>query len=184
MPLRLQVSPPVTVSLSQLGQGSPGITPSFGDALAEAAAVCLADQRHAAPASLHMDGAVACVATLSWNSPSAQAIRCWGDDHVTTEHGAYAIAALLVPVASGMQIIERARKGKGFDFWLGDNDDRGPLFQNKARLEVSGIRTGDESAVSARVRQKQTQIDKSRGRLPGIVVVVEFGRPLSRMLLR
>ena len=54
-------------------------------------------------------------------------------------------------------------------------------FTEKARLEVSGIRTGSNSTVSARVEQKLRQISVSSGNLPGIVVVVEFGTPLARM---
>jgi hypothetical protein len=37
-------------------------------------------------------------------------------------------------------IVERACKGTGFDYWLGDEDD--DLFQWKARLEISGILKG------------------------------------------
>jgi len=43
-------------------------------------------------------------------------------------------------------VIERSRKGTGFDYWLGSADEVGELpFQNKVRLEVSGIGKADDS---------------------------------------
>jgi len=175
---------PLNLSLDELRRGTPGITPAFGRCLADAAAVCLEDRGHMDPTSMRLDGALDATAALRWEKPDAQALRCWGDDQVATEHGAYGIAALLVEQVSKLRVIERARKGKGFDFWLGHQDDPGPLFQNRARLEVSGVRAGSESDVNARVRQKVKQIDRSRGPLPGVVVIVEFGEPRSRVALR
>lgn len=174
----------LTIALKELIAGTPGITPAFGAGLAEAAAICFNDRGHPNPASMRLDGALAATAAVHWERPNNQALRCWGDHQVTTEHGAYGIAALLVEKVSELRVIERARKGKGFDFWLGRQDDPGPLFQNRARLEVSGLRAGTESEVGGRVKQKVTQIDRSRGPLPGIVVVVDFGEPRSRLALR
>lgn len=58
-------------------------------------------------------------------------------------------------------------------------------FQNKARLEVSGIRNGDQKIIKARVREKLTQTEVSdKTRLPAYVVVVEFGRPVAEVRQR
>ena len=50
-----------------------------------------------------------------------------------------------------------------------------------ARLEVSGIRKGDERTIKTRVRQKLKQVAKSDGSLPAYIVVVEFGTPISEV---
>ena len=75
-------------------------------------------------------------------------------------------------------IVQRSRKGTGFDYWLGLKDDI--LFQHAARLEVSGIRQGNGKQVEARVSQKRKQTEQSKGlRIPAYVVVVEFGTPVA-----
>ena len=76
-----------------------------------------------------------------------------------------------------MTVIQRSFKGTGFDFWLGDSKD--PAFQRKARLEVSGLRRGSTAQVKARLELKKRQIGNTVHTLPGYVVVVEFGQPLS-----
>ena len=83
-----------------------------------------------------------------------------------------------------MTIIERSIKGKGFgfDFWLGSIDDSATLFQRKARLEVSGIRKGSETAVQTRVNMKLKQISPSDTVAPGYVAIVEFGTPRVRII--
>jgi len=124
-------------------------------------------------------GALEATAQLYWQSPDDQTRRCWADPNVATEHGACGVATLLVPEISDLTVVERSRKGTGFDYWLGEKNDEGPLFQGKARLEVSGIRTGSDSTVASRVKQKLRQTQPSDGSLPAIVVVVEFGSPQS-----
>ncbi|MEH2318575.1 hypothetical protein [Nostoc sp.] len=77
-------------------------------------------------------------------------------------------------------VIERSRKGTGFDYWLGSEEEAGELpFQNKVRLEVSGIRKADDSRVRARVKQKIEQTNPSDGTFPAYIIIVEFSRPLS-----
>lgn len=77
--------------------------------------------------------------------------------------------------------MEISRKGTGFDYWLGRKDSNALLFQNKARLEVSGIRRGDEVAIETRVRRKLKQIEPTDALLPGLVAVVEFSSPRTRV---
>jgi hypothetical protein len=58
-------------------------------------------------------------------------------------------------------------------------------FQYKARLEVSGIRFGDDAAVKSRIGQKLRQTRRSDFlRLPAYVVVVLFSRPLAQVVER
>lgn len=80
-----------------------------------------------------------------------------------------------------LTIIERSRKGTGFDYWLGNQDSTAILpFQHMARLEVSGIRKGNQSQINARVKQKTEQTGASDAEgLPAYIIVVEFSRPIS-----
>ena len=171
-----------TLSLSVLDEGTPGITPAFGASLAEAASVCLEDQKHAPGTPLRVDGGFRDTFSLFWNPATDQMRRCWADPEVATEHGAYAVATLLFASLTELTVTARSRKGTGFDYWLGPKSNRGLLFQNKARLEVSGIRNGTDSAVEARVRQKLEQTKPTDTLLPAYVVVVEFSAPRSKVI--
>lgn len=119
-----------------------------------------------------------------WGRSSPQVRACWVDADFTTEQGAYGMAALLVPALTHMVIVSRSIRGTGFDFWIGPKDDDSALFQNKSRLEVSGIRKGDGQSIQTRVRAKLKQTRRSDGLLPAVVVVVEFGEPRSRVVRR
>jgi len=85
---------------------------------------------------------------------------------------------------STLDEIERSIKGRGFDFdfWLGSISNPHQLFQRKARLEVSGIRNGSETALQSRVNIKLKQITPLDPVVPGYVSVVEFGTPRSRIV--
>jgi hypothetical protein len=88
---------------------------------------------------------------------------------------------LVVCKLLGKVVVERSRKGTGFDYWLGEED--GLLFQGKIRLEVSGILIGGGSAVSSRIKQKTHQVRREPN-LPAFVAVVEFGTPKARVVAK
>jgi len=167
------------LNLSDLGEGLPAITPAFGRALAEAGGICLESQGHVQGDQLRVSGDFEKDHTLAWPPVTDQTLRCWNDPEVATEHGAVGVAVLLAKKEVGYAVIERSRKGTGFDYWMGD--DTSFPFQNKARLEISGIRRGDASDIRARVRQKLKQTEPSDGLLPAYVIVVEFGSPLAEV---
>jgi len=81
---------------------------------------------------------------------------------------------------TGYTIVRRAKKKTGFDWWL-DND--GPLpFKTTDRMEVSGIRNGTAPQIASRLKQKLAQTRQSDSmNIPAYTVVVEFGRPLSKI---
>jgi hypothetical protein len=107
--------------------------------------------------------------------------HCYNDPERATENGAYGIAILVIRDLTGFTVVEQSRKGTGFDYWLGYEE--GPMF--KARLEVSGIRAGDESTISARVQQKVRQTKRSDSlSLPGYIVVIEFSQPRACVVSR
>ena len=60
-------------------------------------------------------------------------------------------------------VYERSRKGTGFDYWLAPKGAEKPLFQDKARLEISGVRNGDDGVVSARAAKKMKQTELNDG---------------------
>ena len=168
------------LNLNDLGNGIfPAISASRGKALAEAGGVCLESQNHKRDVRLSVRGHSNNRYSLTWPSITAQSRRTWNDPEKATEEGAEGIAALLAKKEIGYAVLQRSAKGLGFDYWIGD--DSSLPFQNKARLEVSGIRQGNDAVVKARVRQKMNQTSRSDGMLPAYIIVVEFGRPLAEV---
>ncbi len=169
--------------LSELEEGMPGMTPEGGRCLAQAASICLEDQKHTSGVQLSVDGDFSLAFRLIWDVTTDQMRRSWDDPDFTAEQGAYAIAALLISHLTGLTVFERSRKGTGIDYWLGSDGDI--LFQKKARLEVSGILRGGETEIRARLRQKKEQTKRSDGTaLPAYVIIVEFGEPSAKVVKR
>ena len=171
------------LDLNELGDGLPAITPSFGKALAEAAGVCLESQGHAVLTQITIRGHVSIEHPLVWPQVTEQTRRTWNDPDEATEYGATGIAVLLSRQELGYLVIERSVKGTGIDYWMGDESDA-LSFERKARLEISGIRSGSSSAVRDRVRQKLQQTTPSDGSLTAFVIVVEFGTPLAEVQMK
>ena len=158
----------------------PGISQRLGDSLAEAGGVCLESEGHAQGVQLTVRGDVSNRYSVRWHPVDAQARRAWGDAEEATENGAAGIAALLVEKELPYTVIRRARRGHGFDYWLGDKNKGLPVQRDAARLEVSGIRHGDGIRIRARVREKLAQMERSDDMLlPAYAIVVEFGNPLA-----
>jgi hypothetical protein len=169
------------LNLQSLSQGLPAITPAFGAAIAEAGAICLTDEGHKPGVVLEVEGEFSTQFQLDWQPVTEQTRRCWNDEEYSTEQAAYGITFLLILQLTKFTIVERSRKGTGFDYWLGTQDLATTLpFQRMARLEVSGIRQGNRSQINARVKQKTEQTDASDAQgLPAYIIVVEFSKPIS-----
>ena len=173
------------LDLNDLATGNiPAITQRLGGMLAEAAGVCLESEGHSQGVRLSIFGSSGNGYSLAWPSISAQqADDAWADAEYTTEHGAAGIAVLLAKEEIGYEVIRRSVKGTGFDYWLGDITTR--PFQDKARMEVSGIRQGNTRAFNARVSEKLNQMSRSDDmNIPGYAVVVEFGQPRAKIAKR
>ncbi len=83
----------------------------------------------------------------------------------------------------GRKLVERSAKGTGFDYWIGENESL--PFRLRTRLEVSGILRGTMAEVEQRVEQKCRQTERSDStRLDALVFVVEFSRPLAKVVKR
>lgn len=151
--------------------------------MVQAAVVCLADRGHASGARLTVDGSFTAAFAVTWAESATEAVRrFWNDLEEATQQGAYAVAILLIRAMTGYTVIERSRKGTGFDWWLGTDDN---LFQGKARLEVSGILRGSTKRVNSRLKARLEQTRRSdEGALPAYVVVVEFGTPRAKVAQR
>ena len=127
--------------------------------LAQAAVVCLTHQAHTPSVRLVVEGAFTAPFSLSWSEEVTEAKRrFWNDLEEATQQGAYAVAILLLRALTGYTVIERSRKGTGFDWWLGTEDN---LFQGKARLEVSGILRGTTRRLNSRIKARMTQTKQS-----------------------
>jgi hypothetical protein len=172
---------PQKLDLEKLCVGlSPGLSARAGAMMAEAAGVCLDDQGHAPGCLLTVEGCCECNLTLSFCSVDATRRATWNDQEEATEQGAYGVALLLLHEIEGQTVITRSRKGTGFDYWVGKED--GALFQQKARLEVSGIRHGGSANIEQRVRQKTRQAGPGRGGIQTYVAIVEYSAPLARVV--
>jgi hypothetical protein len=170
------------IHLARLSDGMPGITPAQGAAMAEAGSVCLQGEGHVGTVPMHVDGDFDRDFLLHPLAVDEQMRRSHRFESTMTEKGACGVAVLVIRELTDYTVVEEAARGTHFDYWLGRPGSF--LFQDAARLEVSGLRRADESAVRARLRIKKRQIERSEELLPGFVVVVEFSRPAAWVLQR
>jgi hypothetical protein len=117
---------------------------------------------------------------LEWPTVDDQQRRCYNDLQEATEWGACCVAILLVQELTGKVVVERSKKGLGFDYWVGQEDDD-LLFVGKARLEVSGILSGTPSTLNSRLEQKRNQIKPSNDLAQAFIAVVDFGIPTAHV---
>lgn len=157
-----------------------GLTKAQGRVMAEAGSVCLEDRGHAVATVLHVEGAFDASVSLR-RLPVTDHLRV-AHNFATraTDHGACGVAILLVFRFTGMTVLWEAKSNTGYDYWIGA--DHSLPFSGGERLEVSGIRTGDARAIAGRVREKQVQTQQSHRVARGYIVVVEFSRPIARVV--
>jgi hypothetical protein len=107
----------------------------------------------------------------------------YADLQEATSFGACGVAIVVALEVTGLTVLQQARKGGGFDYWLGSRPE--DLFQNASRLEVSGILEGDEPRIRSRINSKKKQTERSDGTgLPAFACVVEFSRPEAHLVKR
>lgn len=170
-----------TIQLSDIRMGTPGITPIEGANLYENSIVALHSSGHPSPVTLRLEGLRTELLSLVWDDVfDDQMRRTYADEQSVTERAAVAVSVMLALRTTAYTVIERSRRGTGFDYMLGDSDD--PLFMPKARLEVSGImRESDGNTLAHRFEQKAAQTDRSDAtRLPAYVSIVEFSTPKAK----
>lgn len=167
------------MSLTALAEGMPGLTAASGQVLAEAAAVCLEDRQHPSGVRLPRTGLMLEDLHVEWPPVDELNRRCYADMQEATERGACGVAILVVKESTGMVVVERSKKGTGFDYWLGKADHDGLPFEGVSRLEVSGILTGTQTQIDSRIKQKKDQMRPTDHLAPGFIAVVEFGTPIA-----
>ena len=167
------------LNLNDLGDGLPAITPAFGETLAQAGGACLESQGHLHGVQLQVRGDRNGRYSLEWPQVTEQILKCFNDPDEATEFGAVGVAILLAKKEIGYSVVERSRRGTGFDYWMGDESEL--PFEKKARLEISGIRKGSSRDVNARVRRKLKQVEQSGNSPAAFVIIIEFGTPLAEV---
>ena len=171
--------------LRQLSKGMPALTPARGTMMAECASVCFENRAHAPGVLLRVVGIANAEFSVLWKTVSDVQRRAYNDLEEATEHGVYGVAIILLREITGKKAIDRSKKGPGFDYWIGDTDDDELIFSNKARLEVSGILSGTENNIAARLRTKLEQVRPSdRSGFPAYIAIIEFGQPKARVELK
>ena len=174
-----------TLKLDTLREGLPTLTERFGSFLAEAGLYCLELGGHRSGVKLTVKGSENDIFSVFWEGHMTNKMAySWGDLEEAVEYGATCIAILLTIKKTNYTTVVRSVKGTGFDYWVGDeNDDHDLPFQGKARLEISGIRKGDDSLVNRRVNVKIQQTNRSdHTGFPAYIVVVEFSNPMSKFV--
>jgi hypothetical protein len=168
-----------SISLNRLKRGYYGVSPTVGATHAEACIVCFDTQKFKSGVELIVEDVSSQTFQIIWDDIiDEQLKRTWNDLTIATEWAACGIAFLIVEQVMGLEVVRQARKGGGFDYWLGEVDSTKLLVQEKARLEVSGIlKAENPSQIRVRLRQKIKQIKAVEDELPKYAIVVEFSTP-------
>ncbi|WP_332658652.1 hypothetical protein [Brevundimonas sp.] len=152
-----------------------GLTQAIADSYAEAATVCL-DRHHSPDVDFVVeDNGTTSSASASWPAPvDARTKAAWNNVTDTTEFGAYGIALAAVEHTRGLVAISRAETRTGADYYI-DNPDK-PIddLETSFRLEVSGMESGADAAIRARLKTKIEQTKKGASNLPALACVVAF----------
>ena len=172
-----------TLILSELFTGMPALTSATGMRLAEAASLCLESEGHAESVDFVVNGDHVETFRLERMAIDEVIRRTFDDSEEATEEGACAVSILLAREITGWSVVRRARRGTGFDYYLGEES----LLDFRARLEVSGIRRGTPAQIETRLRQKRAQIRRSDADWSGLAayaIVVEFHSPEAKVSRR
>lgn len=166
----------MVIDVTKIKEGLPGVSPVSAAHLYESFMVCMNHHAHSDNKLLEIDGQEDPIA-LKWENACDDVIlRTYADMQYATEHGAVCLSIMLTVSYTPFTVIERSRKGTGFDYWLGEKNAE--LFQKKARLEVSGILHGDDTAMNNRYNAKVMQTEQSDStNLPAYISIIEFSRP-------
>lgn len=126
---------------------------------------------------------------LRWTTTfDDQLDRATSDQEEATEHGAECVAILLVSRMTDHNVVRRARKRTGIDYYVGRkivDEKHNELLVDCARLEVSGIFQGKPSEIRKRYKTKILQTKQSDdSQLPVYIVIVEFGTPCALLKQR
>lgn len=166
----------------------PGISEGINISFKEAIKVCLEVNKHPQGSLFTIEGDISHDFNILWEPVTQQLLDAWLDHQETTEVAACGIAVHIIFTHTEYTIKKRSWKGTGFDYWLGIKDEPDNLFQNVAKLEVSGIsKETKTNTAEYRVNRKINQIDKFKSDFPApfaYIIIVEFTAPKSLVQLK
>ena len=130
------------LDLDQLTIDIPALTDSFATQMKEAVVMCMTPHNHASGVACNLRDLdqVLGEVKIKWQTLySKRIIRAFGDARNAAERAGEGIAILTILARTDYTVIERARIGDGFDFWLSrsDDDEQFP-FQYEAGVRSQG----------------------------------------------
>jgi len=178
----------VVLDLDALTTDIPALTDSFATQMQEAVVMCMTPHNHVSGVSCNIrdQDQVLGVAFIKWRTKYSDRIRrAFGDARNAVERAGEGIAILTILARTDYTVVERARIGDGFDFWLSRrDDDERFLFQREAGLEAKGLSGARyPSEIVRAINDGIDQIRESRNAsVPAWVVATEFSRPVIYMV--
>ena len=104
----------MTLDITKIKAGFPGVSPVTAAHLYEAFMVCMNHHMHPQEVALSVDGQKESVVVKWENACDDTILRTYADMQYTTEHGAVCLSLMLTTAFTPYTIIERSRKGTGF----------------------------------------------------------------------
>lgn len=118
----------------------------------------------------------------AWQVPTQLALNSWRNVDDATRDGAYCISLVAVELRAGLVAIGRAETRTGADYYVAPIGSDPNDFERSLRLEVSGVDSGNMSAVRSRLRKKTKQAHDGDSNLPAIASVVGFKQTTVAMV--
>ena len=172
--------------LESLADGIPVIFGGGHHWLIQKCVFSLDRQGHASGVILHVvqESDDDCDFSLVWELDADEQLRRAHADSVeSVEDSAKALSFLLVRELTPYTAVEQAQRGTTVDYFLSEKDrDDDLIFNNTARLEISGINVGDMQQIDSRVKDKLDRLKDDP--LPAYIVVVEHKAPLAKMVVK
>ncbi|MEK7254374.1 MAG: hypothetical protein AAB316_06500 [Bacteroidota bacterium] len=154
---------------------SPGLCISFSEAIR----ICMENRGHQPGVRLRIEGGFEGEFILTWQPPEPKVLRSWQFQNVAVEWAAYALAAICIWELTPFCMAKQSAQGTGFDYAL---REKSSVWSGHADAiaEVSGILHGSVGQINFRVKEKLAQPKVVAKDV--IIVVVEFSRPLVKMV--
>lgn len=176
--------------LESLSSGIPALTENKASMLKESCVWCLAKCEHSNGVIIESSfyDRSGCYRVI-WDEDKINLeniFRAYNSDDAI-EFGAEAIALLLIKGYTPYTAIERAAKGTGIDYWLGNKSDNANILFSKtdARLEITGIlRERGTNTIKNRIKIKIKQTEASDHMFPVFISVIEFSGPKVETIMK